>query len=128
MIDVINDFGKLPPEEAREKYHLGKDSRDWGVERAQKDLTNSGFSDKNIVKINYRPFDTRWTYYNGNSRGFQCMARAKRHFLSLKNLGFVFKRGFTENAPPCFISNTLTEFRYWSRAGMQGEIILLPYI
>ena len=44
---------------------------------AQEDLKNSGLKDSNIVPVAYRPFDVRYTYYTGNSRGFHCMPRGE---------------------------------------------------
>ncbi|RQH06890.1 type ISP restriction/modification enzyme [Bradyrhizobium sp. RP6] len=66
----VRDFASLAPEEARAKYGLGKDARDWRVATAQADVQASGPSKKKICPILYRPFDSRFTYYTGNSRGF----------------------------------------------------------
>lgn len=70
----VQDFAQLEPEAARQKYKLGKDVRDWQVAWAQEDVRNNLEQDK-IVPIAYRPFDTRWTLYTGNSRGFLCYPR-----------------------------------------------------
>jgi predicted helicase len=92
---VIHDFSALSPEEARAKYDLGEDSRDWKVELAQADLIQSNLIDSNIVPILYRPFDSRFTYYTGKSRGFHCMPRGKvmHHVLAGENLVFSTSRG-----------------------------------
>ncbi len=66
----VRDFASLPPEQARAKYELGADARDWRVATAQADVQASGPSKKNICTISYRPFDDRFTYYTGTSRGF----------------------------------------------------------
>ena len=66
----VKDFVALPPETARTKYNLGKDARDWRVATAQADVQASGPSKKRMCAILYRPFDGRFTYYTGNSRGF----------------------------------------------------------
>ena len=88
---TVNDFVSLPPEEAREKYRLGPDTRDWKVDLAQKDLQTSGPSKDNIVPILYRPFDIRFTYYTGRSRGFQCMPRGEvmQNMITRKNIGLI---------------------------------------
>jgi len=70
----VQDFAALEPEAARSKYGLGPDVQDWKVVWAQEDV-NRKLSQENIVPIAYRPFDTRWTYYTGNSRGFLCRPR-----------------------------------------------------
>ena len=51
ILNVINDFAYMDIEEARSKYNLGKDSNDWKVNFAQKDLLNSNLSNDNIIKI-----------------------------------------------------------------------------
>jgi predicted helicase len=90
---TVMNFSRLDPESAREAYDLGKDARDWKVNLAQKDLKDSGLDKKNIVPILYRPFDIRYTYYTGRSRGFHCMPRPEvmRHMLR-ENLGLVSAR------------------------------------
>ena len=70
--NVIADFRAMDVEDLRIKYSLGKDVRDWTVQGAKDDiLKNTGV----FTKINYRPFDVRWTFYTGNSRGFMCYPR-----------------------------------------------------
>jgi hypothetical protein len=72
---VLQDFVSFSVEKAREKYELGPDSRDWQVALAQKDVRASQLNDAKIQQITYRPFDTRYTYYTGISRGLICMPR-----------------------------------------------------
>ncbi len=85
---TIHNFIRLNPEEARNEYHLGKDVRDWKVDLAQKDLISSKLDNKNIAKIDYRPFDTKYTYFTGKSKGFHCMPRkdVMKHYLH-ENIG-----------------------------------------
>ena len=95
---VLKDFVSLPVEEAREKYNLGADSRDWQVALAQKDVRSSKLSDERIQPIAYRPFDTRFTYYTGISRGLICMPRPEvmHHMLAGRNLALCFMRNSRE--------------------------------
>ncbi|NMM14113.1 MAG: N-6 DNA methylase [Rhodoferax sp.] len=117
-------FSKLPVEVAREQFKLGEDTRDWTVVGAQKDLNDTRRPPKQtedaalqptppksewlldparIVPVAYRPFDTRFTYYTGKSKGFHCMARGEvmRHLandpnnLSLSTTRSVETGGFT---------------------------------
>jgi len=90
----VQDFAGLSEDAARENYQLGKDARDWKVLFAQNDLRNSGPDQKNLCKILYRPFDQKYTYYTGKSRGFQCMPRNEvmRHMLEGDNLGLITAR------------------------------------
>ena len=73
--ETVADFVSLPEVEAREKYKLGRDSRDWKVHLAQADLRNHPDAKQHIAPIHYRPFDTRWTYYTGWSSGFHMTPR-----------------------------------------------------
>lgn len=65
----MQDFVALNEEEAPERYHLGRDVRD-------------------------RPFDVRFTYYTGKSRGFLSMPRPEvmGHMLAGGNLGLITTR------------------------------------
>jgi predicted helicase len=92
--ETVKDFVSLPVEEARNKYDLGKDSRDWQVSLAQDDLRSHNLEDSKIVPILYRPFDKRYTYYTGKTRGFLCMPRFEvmRHILQGENLALATAR------------------------------------
>lgn len=70
----VQDFAVTDTEVLRERYALGKDVRDWRVGFAKSDVI-ANYGPEHLVPIAYRPFDTRWTYYTGNSRGFQCYPR-----------------------------------------------------
>ena len=91
---VVSDFVQRDSEEAREKYCLGKDADEWKVTLAQDDLRHSGPSKSKILPILYRPFDTRFTYYTGRSRGFICRPRkdVMGHMLAEENVGLIFMR------------------------------------
>ena len=71
------DFAARGIEEARNVYGLGRDSQDWKVSWAQEDVRLHLDSDKHVKPILYRPFDTRFTYYTGESGGFICRPRPK---------------------------------------------------
>ncbi|HPG29229.1 MAG TPA: N-6 DNA methylase [bacterium] len=87
----IADFLRTDDEIARIKFNLGKDAQDWTIKTAKNDLEKTWPNFKLITEINYRPFDTRYTYYTGNSKGFHCRARENvmRHFLNGPNLGLI---------------------------------------
>jgi hypothetical protein len=80
-------FGNLDPGLARTTFKLRGDSKDWSIKMAQKDIIDSGINRKNIQRIAYRPFDNRYTYYTGNSRGFHCRSRSEvmKHFINISN-------------------------------------------
>ena len=92
--EVVRNFAHLPTETARDKYDLGKDAKDWNVKWAQDDLIGSGLSDELVTPILYRPFDKRYTYYTGESRGFICRPRQEvmRNLLEGPNLAMITTR------------------------------------
>jgi len=120
---TIHHFASLDPETARVAFQLGKDARDWKVEYAQKDLKDSDLNDNNIVPMLYRPFDTRYTYYTGKSRGFHCMPRNEvmKHMLE-ENWGIVIGRqglavGDNQLWNLVTISQSITDFNLFYRGG-----------
>ena len=86
MARVAADFAARESEDARKSYKLGKDARDWKVTWAQEDV-RSGHG--RIQPMLYRPFDRRFTYYTGKTRGFigQPCTRVMRHMLAGPNVG-----------------------------------------
>jgi predicted helicase len=111
--NLVNEFISLDVESAREKYDLGKDSRDWKVNLAQEDIQNSKINQDNITPILYRPFDLKYTYYTGKSRGFLCMPRPEvmKHMLLGDNLGLVTVRQQSQNTiwNLCYLGNKIIE-------------------
>ncbi|MBM4338232.1 MAG: DNA methyltransferase [Deltaproteobacteria bacterium] len=109
---TVLNFVSLDSEMARQAYRLGSDVRDWKVKLAQEDLKKSGPTKENIVPILYRPFDIRYTYYTGRSKGFHCMPRGgvMQHMLET-NLGLILPRR-VETAIPwghAFVSKGVVE-------------------
>jgi len=93
----VKDFISLAEETAREKFNLGDDAQDWKVKLAQEDVQKSGPDRKRVVPILYRPFDVRFTYYTGQSRGFICRPRPEvmGHFIEGKNRFIIFTRSIS---------------------------------
>jgi len=121
---TVLNFISLEPEIARQAYQLGNDARDWKVKLAQEDLKKSGPTKQNVVPILYRPFDIRYTYYTGNSKGFHCMPRGEvmRHMVQ-SNIGFVSVRQVPSGpwqhvlavdraSDDCYVSNKTRERGY----------------
>lgn len=111
--NTIHNFSTMPVEEARSYYSLGKDARDWKIELAQKDLTSSHLSDSNIVQVAYRPFDYKWTYYTGKSKGFHCMPRGgiMKHLLAQNNVALACCKQIKafDTYQHCFIAQNIVE-------------------
>ena len=92
--ETIDRFLTLDDESARIEFRLGKDVRDWQVNFAKKDLAQNYPDKGQFIKFDYRPFDIRWTYYTGNSKGFHCYPRNEimQHFLNGQNIGLMICR------------------------------------
>jgi len=112
---VIKDFLSITDEEAREKYNLGKDVRDWSVAGARRDLLSGNH---HIVPIAYRPFDTRYTRYSGVTKGFHCMPRSDvmRHLMAGRNVGLSIVKQFKggDNYYHALVSANIIESSYVS--------------
>lgn len=109
----VQNFARLEKELARQTYQLGEDSRDWKVEFAQKDLKESGLDKNHLTEILYRPFDLRYTYYTGKSRGFHCTPRSEimNHMLN-ENVGLITVRQVAEREfSHTFITENIVECR-----------------
>lgn len=94
MRETIRAFSSLPPEEARLRFQLPADGRDWGVVAAQTDIVEHDCSDDHITRLLYRPFDLRYTYWTGRTKGFLAYPRREvmRHMVGGSNVALMFNR------------------------------------
>ncbi len=103
--EVIEDFIKLPESKFKQKHNLKDIKRQWSYIKAKKDIKACGLTFSNtktfsptikskIVPILYRPFDIRFTFYTGRSRGFHERPRGDvmKHLLLGQNLGLIVSR------------------------------------
>lgn len=114
---AIAEFRNMDDETARSRFSLGRDVRDWKVALARQDLEENifGQNQHEPVPINYRPFDNRYTYYSGKSKGFHCMPRGEVmwHLRKEKNVGLVASRQTTDkNWSGIQISADMIDNRY----------------
>jgi hypothetical protein len=113
IVHTVERFSTLSVKEARAEFELGKDARDWSVERAQEDLRNHKLSEKCFRKVLYRPFDVRHTFYTGTSRGFigQPQKRIMAHLDGKKNWALCISRFNRQKSLGYFFTTrTLTDF------------------
>ena len=134
---TVTDFASLSEDEARARYNLGRDGRDWKVLSAQADLrahcnatagdsrTHYSPKDEYVVSAGYRAFDPRFTYYTGQSRGFYSTPARKivHHLLAGENLALCTCRIVTipvwqhalvtdKISDKCYLSNKPSESSY----------------
>ena len=117
--ETVDDFVSLSEDDARKKYQLPKDSQDWKIHRAQADLRNHPDADQHITSIHYRPFDTRWTYYTGQSSGFHGRPRPEimRH-MRRENLALCVHRGIKSPVwQHALVTDQVSEKSYISNRG-----------
>ena len=118
----VNNFAKLDIETARETYDLGEDSTTWTIQKAQSDVINNLDKD-NITPFAYRPFDTRFIYYTGNSGGFVCrpIKKTMRNFREGPNFGLVIGRqGQAVGSMPwnlAFVQDKMSDLNMFYRGG-----------
>jgi len=122
--------GQKAYNDARKKYQLPKDSQDWKIQRAQADLRSHSDAEQHIVPIHYRPFDIRWTYYTGRSRGFHCMPRPENMpHLRKENLALctcrVVKSPMWQHA---LVADKITENCYISNRDSQSGHVFPLYL
>lgn len=126
----INDFVALDTEKVREKYNLPNDSQEWKITFAQKDIDDSGINKDLIRPILYRPFDIRFTYYSGKSKGFICRPRTKimENFNNDKNIGLITSRLTKgESFHHAFITREITDAVFLSSKSSNNAFVFPLY-
>ncbi|MFH1161607.1 MAG: type ISP restriction/modification enzyme [bacterium] len=119
----LYQFSRMDAELARQAYDLGKDSRDWKIENAQKDLKESGTTKELIKSVAYRPLDFRYTYYTGLSRGlYSSPQNAIMQHILKDNLGLAIGRqgqvvGEEHLWNLAFITEEIVDFNLFYRGG-----------
>jgi len=128
--NVVNDFINLDVEVLRAKYNLGKDVQDWKVEWAKEDVIKNYNEDK-FIPIAYRPFDNRWTFYTGVSRGFQVRPRSEvMKYMIRDNLALIILRQVKagNKYQHLFASRSIVESTLVSNKTSEIDYVLPLYI
>jgi predicted helicase len=108
LAQTIKQFASLSEDEARMQYDLGNDTSDWKVAFAQADVqTNKANPTANAI-LAYRPFDQRYTFYTGKSRGFLCRPRSDvmNQLHQQENIAFCCVRRSRDNTTSNFYITT----------------------
>jgi len=105
----MNDLVYLPENEWRTKYRFPKDAPTWQYALAKRDI--SPINEKNYRKINFRPFDDRWTSYTNISNGINSRPGfgVMRHFISDDNIGLLFSRAQSPQCKDIFVSDKICD-------------------
>jgi predicted helicase len=91
------------PQEAKAKFNL-KENKKWKIA----DALRHEFDEKNIVPINYRPFDTRFIYYHDDFIE-RSRKEVMKNLLSGENVGLLIKRQGKLDFSYVFIAKGVTE-------------------
>jgi len=83
-----------------------KDSRDWNLKNARQDLQIA-----KDIQIAYRPFDDRWTFYSGKTKGILAYPRAEvmGHIIKTNMALLTVKRQTSFDFQHVFISKLVAE-------------------
>ena len=103
--------------------------RDWKVAWAQADL--GSVDESGLHRISYRPFETHWTYYTGNSRGIHCYPRNEvmRNYLDGPNLGLLTSKAHKDATfAHAFVTNTISEAIFLSGTTASNAMNLPLYL
>jgi len=124
LINTVKEFNNGDENYLSKKFTLEEDSRDWKLKSAIQDVQNNYLKDL-VIEYDYRPFDIRWTFYTGHSRGFIGTPGPKRawQLIGKENISIVicrqqstfdFQHAFISNRPSdiCFISSQTKETGY----------------
>ena len=129
--NTIEEFLNLDDETARNRFSLGKDVRDWQVNFARKDLQKHYPNIGKFVKINYRPFDVKWTYYTGKSKGFHCYPRTElmQHFLKGENIGIdLCRQIISDSYSHIFVTNKIADDSFVSNKSRERGYVHPLYL
>lgn len=131
---IVQEIANLKIEEIPKKFGNVKwESRDGKAEFVKQNVMDFGLRDELFVQCEYRPFDLKWTYYTGKSKGFigWPVNQIMRNYLNQNNVGLVIGRqGQAVGAMPwnlCFITKNITDFNLFYRGGgMSFPLYLYP--
>ncbi|WP_370566851.1 type ISP restriction/modification enzyme [Flavobacterium sp. GP15] len=109
----------------RKKLNLPLDGRDWSIVGAINDLKNNN---PKLRKYQHRPFDERYTYYTGKSKGFLAYPRygVLKHFVEKNNIGILLPRQAITEKFGFFLCNKICDINYTSNAGQFGAGLVFP--
>lgn len=104
--NVRADFEANDDTSMYSKYKI-RDSRDWNLKNARQDLEKA--TDTQIL---YRPFDARWSFYSGTTKGIVAYPRREvMEHLMRDNLALLSTKRLTsfKNWQHVFVSDQMTE-------------------
>ena len=126
--EKISDIYNLTTEEIKNKYnYISWESRDGKVEFCKDNVMKFGIKEQLFIQYTYRQFDTKWTYYNGESKGFigWPVKQVMQHLLN-DNIALICSRQTTSDWRNVFISKYVGDFNVTGNAGTNGSGYYFP--
>ncbi len=127
VIEMISDIEQLDNSSILKKYQFNE-TKDWKIEEQRNNFQNANYKD--ITRVNYRPFDSRFAYYpverinkiipRGDSR-----RGLMKHMLK-DNLAILLPRQAITEKFGFFVSKGLTDINYTGTAGQFGAGLTFP--
>lgn len=127
--EIINNIYNLSCQDIKEKYNqVSWESRDGKVEYCKDSIVKTGIKKELFIQSNYRPFDYRWTYYTGISKGFigWPVNHVMQHFIKGENIGLVVSRQCVSDWRYIFLTKLIGEFNLTGSAGSFGSGYYFP--
>jgi len=124
---VLSNFENNSISDLKHQYHHKKDSSGWNFKDAQQSLAQ-GYQ---LTKINYRPFDDRFTAYTKNSGGFIGRPRTEtmKHIIGNENISLVTcRQQSTFDFQHIFLSKLPTDLNSISLQTKEQSYIFPLYI
>ncbi|GHT72285.1 DNA methyltransferase [Bacteroidia bacterium] len=129
LIGILNDFKNLSEAELKQKYKTeAKESRDKKTAFAKQNLLKFGIEEKYLQQINYRPFDTKWTYFTNKSKGFLAypVYEIMQHFTKGKNFGLVVSKQCDSDWRYVFVTENIADLNLIATAAKFGGGYIFP--
>jgi predicted helicase len=127
---TVCELVALEPEAARNQFQLGERIARKRIQSLIDDLKSAGVPDESakarIMRILYRPFDVRYTFYTGKPNGFHERPRPKvmHHLLAGENVALVVGRAGSATGDEewniVFVAQKLVDLNIFRRGG--GEV------
>jgi len=123
----IKEFLLIDDEVARKEFELGPDARDWKINLAKNDLHKHFPNNGSFVKMDYRPFDSRWTFITGKSKGFHSYPRfdVMQHLLKA-NIALIAPKQAIKGFQHIFLSKFISDKNLIDSAGQFGAGNVFP--
>lgn len=117
-------YNDISENDLKNKYGLGKNYGKWIIDNKKK-IENDH---SKIVPLAYRPFDTRYTYFD-NNLVWRPRTDVMKHFVNKENLSFIFSRQGGAANPDHYdvvsVGKGLVDLNYYRRG---GEIVCPLYL